>query len=88
VSGFKSEYPSGIVGICSKVTESDQIVTAMRERGLPVRYLIYPDEGHGFDRPENRLSFNAVTEAFFAEHLGGRCEPPGEDMSGSSMEER
>jgi len=71
-----------------KVTESDQIVTAMRERGLPVRYLIYPDEGHGFDRPENRLSFNAVTEAFFAEHLGGHCEPPGEDMSGSSMEER
>lgn len=71
-----------------KVTESDQIVAAMRERGLPVRYLVYSDEGHGFQRPENRLSFNAVTEAFFAEHLGGRREPPGDDLSGSSMEER
>ncbi len=70
-----------------KVAESDQIVAAMRERGLPVRYLVYPDEGHGFTRPENRLSFLAMEEAFFAEHLGGACELVGDDLAGSSMVE-
>ena len=71
-----------------KVAESDQIVAAMRARGLPVRYLVYPDEGHGFARPENRLSFHAATEAFFAEHLGGACEPEGDDVAGSSLQDR
>ncbi len=68
-----------------KVAESDQIVAAMRDRGLPVRYLVYPDEGHGFTRPENNLSFLAMEEAFFAEHLGGACEPVGDDLAGASM---
>ena len=40
-------------------------------------YVLYPDEGHGFARPENRLSFYAVTEAFLAKHSGGRYEPVG-----------
>ena len=71
-----------------KVAESEQIVTAMRNRGLPVRYLVYPDEGHGFIRPENRLSFLAMEEAFYAEHLSGRHEPVGDDLAGSSMTER
>ena len=70
------------------LAESDQIVAAMRERDLAVRYLVYPGEGHGFQRAENRLAFNAATEAFFAEHLGGRCEPVGADRDGSSEEER
>lgn len=61
-----------------KVAESDQIVKAMRENGKPVEYVLYPDEGHGFARPENRLHFNAVTEQFLAKHLGGRAEPVGE----------
>ena len=51
---------------------------------LPVTYLLYTDEGHGFYRPENRLSFYAVTEAFLAEHLGGRYEPIGDDFEKSS----
>ena len=55
---------------------------------MPVRYVACPDGGYNVARPENRSSFEAVTEAFFAEHLGGRCEPPGGDLSGSSMEER
>ena len=55
-----------------KQQEADQIVNAMQERGIPVTYVLYPDEGHGFTRPENRMSFNAVTEAFLAKHLGGR----------------
>jgi dienelactone hydrolase len=71
-----------------KLAESEQIVAAMRERGLPVRYLVYPDEGHGFIRPENRLSFLAMEEAFYAEHLGTRCEPAGDDLAGSSLTER
>ena len=55
--------------------EADQIVEAMEAKGIPVTYALYPDEGHGFARPENRTSFNAVTEAFLSEHLGGRYEP-------------
>ncbi len=65
--------------------ESDQIVEGMKVKGLPVTYLLYPDEGHGFMRPENRLSFNAVAEEFLAMHLGGRYQPAGEDIEGSSM---
>lgn len=61
-----------------KVAESDQIVKAMRDNGKPVEYVLYPDEGHGFARPENRLHFFAVTEQFLAKHLGGRAEPVGE----------
>ena len=66
--------------------ESDQIVNAMKERGIPVTYLLYPDEGHGFVRPENDLSFMAVAEAFLAKSLGGRYEPIGDDFQGSSIQ--
>ena len=68
-----------------KQAESDQIVQAMREKEIPVTYVLYPDEGHGFARPENNLSFVAVTEAFLAENLGGRFEPVGNDLNGSSL---
>jgi hypothetical protein len=50
-----------------------------------VIYVLYTDEGHGFARPENRLSFYAVTEAFLSEHLGGEYEPIGDDFEGSSI---
>ena len=70
-----------------KMAESDQIVAAMREKGLPVRYIVFPDEGHGFARPENRLDANARIEAFLAEHLGGRAEPR-EPIEGSTAEVR
>ena len=66
--------------------EADQLVAAMQERKLPVTYLNYPDEGHGFARPENRLSFYATTEHFLAECLGGRAEPFGTAFEGSSVE--
>ena len=69
-----------------KQAESDQIVDAMQEKGIPVTYVLYPDEGHGFVRPENRLSFTAIAEAFLAEHLGGRVEPIGDDLEGSSIQ--
>ncbi len=66
--------------------EADQIVEAMKQKNIPVTYVLYPDEGHGFARPENRMSFNAVAEAFLAEHLGGRFEPVGDDFKGASIE--
>jgi dipeptidyl aminopeptidase/acylaminoacyl peptidase len=59
-----------------KQAESEQIVAAMRAKGIPHEYLLFPDEGHGFAKPENRLRFYAVAERFLAEHLGGRCEDP------------
>jgi len=68
-----------------KQAESDQIVQAMQDNNIPVIYILYPDEGHGFARPENRLSFYAVTEAFLFEHLGGEYEPIGDDFEGSSI---
>ncbi len=65
--------------------EADQIVAAMTEKNIPVTYVLYPDEGHGFRRPENNKSFNAVTEAFLAEQLGGRFEPVGGDFQGATI---
>ena len=56
--------------------ESDQIVAAMRKNSKPVEYFVFPDEGHGFARPENRMAFNAASEEFLAKYLGGRYEPP------------
>ena len=59
-----------------KQAESDQIVAAMREKGLPVEYLLFSDEGHGFVRPENRIKFYAAAEEFLSKHLGGFAEAP------------
>jgi len=61
-----------------KQAESDKIVEAMHKANIPVKYVLYTDEGHGFARPENRLHFNAIAEQFLAECLGGRFEPMGE----------
>ncbi|MEQ1918957.1 MAG: S9 family peptidase, partial [Elusimicrobiota bacterium] len=52
-----------------KQAESEQIVDALRAKGKPVEYLLYPDEGHGFAKPGNRLDFYAKAEAFLAKHL-------------------
>ena len=57
----------------------------MQQRGIPVTYVTFSDEGHGFMRPENRLAFNAIVEQFLARHLGGRAEPVGDAFSGSSV---
>ena len=58
----------------------------MSKNKVPVCYLLFPDEGHGFVRPENNLAFYAVTEAFLAQHLGGRAQPIGDDFQGSTIE--
>jgi dipeptidyl aminopeptidase/acylaminoacyl peptidase len=71
-----------------KASEAEQIVAAMQQHGIPVTYVSYSDEGHGFVRPENRRSFAAVVEAFLAAHLGGRCEPVGDDFKDSTIDFR
>jgi dipeptidyl aminopeptidase/acylaminoacyl peptidase len=58
-----------------KQSESEQIVAALRDKGIDHQYLLFPDEGHGFAKPENRLKFYQVAEGFLAKHLGGRAEP-------------
>jgi dipeptidyl aminopeptidase/acylaminoacyl peptidase len=69
-----------------KQAESDQIIAAMHAKGLPVTYVLYPEEGHGFAVPENRISFFAIAEAFLAAHLGGSAEPIGGDFAGAKFE--
>ncbi len=69
-----------------KQAESDQIVAAMKAKNLPVTYVLYPDEGHGFGRPQNQMSFYAVSEAFLSQCLGGRTQPIGKDFDGASLQ--
>ncbi len=70
-----------------KQAESEQIVAAMKKHGLPVTYALFPDEGHGFARPENSIAFWAVTEAFLSAHLGGYYLPISKaELEASSME--
>jgi dipeptidyl aminopeptidase/acylaminoacyl peptidase len=57
-----------------KQAESEQIVAALRDAGIDYEYMLFPDEGHGFAKPENRLRFYAAAERFLARHLGGRAE--------------
>jgi dipeptidyl aminopeptidase/acylaminoacyl peptidase len=57
-----------------KQAESEQIVGALRAAGIDHEYMLFPDEGHGFAKPENRLRFYAAAERFLARHLGGRAE--------------
>ncbi|MFO1253118.1 MAG: S9 family peptidase [Inhella sp.] len=69
-----------------KQAESDQIVTAMQAKNIPVSYVLYPDEGHGFRKPNNRIGFNAIAEAFLGNCLGGRVEPLGETVRQSTAQ--
>ncbi|HEV2969015.1 MAG TPA: S9 family peptidase [Pirellulales bacterium] len=68
-----------------KQSEADQIVHAMQAKKIPVTYVLFADEGHGFHRPENNTAFTAVTEAFLARHLGGRYESYGDSFKGSTI---
>ncbi|HTQ40993.1 MAG TPA: S9 family peptidase [Pirellulales bacterium] len=67
------------------VREAEQMVKAMQDKNIPVTYVLFPDEGHGFARPENEMAFNAVSEAFLAKILGGRYEPIGTAFEGSTI---
>jgi dipeptidyl aminopeptidase/acylaminoacyl peptidase len=71
-----------------KQSESDQIVAAMEQHHIPVTYVVFPDEGHGFARPENNIAFTAIAEAFLASVLGGRAEPFDGEVAESTAEIR
>jgi dipeptidyl aminopeptidase/acylaminoacyl peptidase len=58
-----------------KQSESEQIVAALRAAGIDYEYMLFPDEGHGFAKPENRMRFYAAAEEFLARHLGGYTTP-------------
>jgi dipeptidyl aminopeptidase/acylaminoacyl peptidase len=51
--------------------ESDEIVEAVRANGVPVEYVLFPDEGHGFTKRENRISASEAYVSFLDEHLKG-----------------
>jgi dipeptidyl aminopeptidase/acylaminoacyl peptidase len=57
-----------------KQAESEQIVAALADAGIDYEYMLFPDEGHGFAKPENRLKFYAAAERFLAKYMGGRFE--------------
>ena len=69
-----------------KQAEADQMVAALNANGVPVTYALFPDEGHGFGRPENAICFAGLQEDFLARCLGGRAEPiPAQEIAASSM---
>jgi len=57
------------------IANTDTMVEALRKAKREVTYVVYPDEGHGFYRPENELDFYGRVEEFLSKHLGGRAEP-------------
>ncbi len=57
-----------------KQAESEQIVAALKDAGIDYEYMLFPDEGHGFAKPENRIKFYTAAERFLARYLGGRFE--------------
>ncbi len=70
-----------------KKEQSDQIVETMQSKGIPVTYLLYRREGHGFAEPENNISFTAIAESFLGKCLGGRiAEITPADLKGTSVE--
>ena len=54
--------------------ESDQMVEALKKRGIAVEYMVKDNEGHGFHNVENQFDFYGAMEKFLAKHIGGRCE--------------
>jgi hypothetical protein len=62
------------------------MVEVLKEKGIPVTNVLYPDEGHGLLRPENGSSFWAITEGFLAQCLGGRHQEITDELEGSSAQ--
>ena len=69
------------------IDNADAMVQALRAAKREVVYVVYPDEGHGFARPENQIDFYGRVEEFLAKHLGGRAEP-WKKIDGSTAEVR
>jgi acetyl esterase/lipase len=66
---------SGQVDPRVTIENANEMVKALRQAKREVVYVVYPDEGHGFARPENQRDFYGRIEEFLAKYLGGRAEP-------------
>lgn len=66
--------------------QSDTVVKKMQDAGVEVTYIVYPDEGHGFMKPANSMSFYAISEVFLGQCLGGRYEEIANQVEGSSVD--
>ena len=53
------------------VVEAEQVVDSLKARGVPVEYVLFPDEGHGFLKIANRITATVAIVRWFVEHLGG-----------------
>jgi hypothetical protein len=51
------------------------MAAALRDRGIPIEFVVYPDEGHGLNRTENNIDLDGRVDRFLARHLGGRHQP-------------
>ena len=71
-----------------QLQESEAIAAAMQRRGLPIDFVVFPDEGHGFANPRNALAMMALVEAFLKEHVGGRAEDFKDALNRSSLQWR
>jgi dipeptidyl aminopeptidase/acylaminoacyl peptidase len=70
---------------CVHQAESEQMVAAIKANHGVVTYVLYPDEGHGLNRIENRLDLSARIEGYLGKFLGGRVEPmAGQRLPGST----
>jgi dipeptidyl aminopeptidase/acylaminoacyl peptidase len=49
--------------------ESDEIVEGVKKNGVPVQYVVYPDEGHGFQKKENQIATTKTTLLFLDKYL-------------------
>ena len=61
-------------------------MAAMKAKNIPVTYVLYPDEGHGFAGPRTARRSTPWRKAFLSQCLGGRYEPVGDDFKGSSIQ--
>jgi len=57
------------------VVEAEQIVENLKKRQIPVEYVLFPDEGHGWRKVPNRVRSTVSIVQFFAKHLGAQAEP-------------
>ena len=51
------------------VVEAEQVVGELEQRGVPVKYILFPDEGHGFRKLPNRITATVAIVRWFVEHL-------------------
>ena len=58
--------------------ESDEMVAAIKANRVPVEYLLFPDEGHGFEKRDNRIAASEAYVRFLGQYLrGGAAAPDG-----------